>query len=78
MYLTLLFSQIVKIETASTQLNDKLVEPLIGRFFYNQDYLITKSWFFELLPELLLTVFILYCLVTVFNDSQKSIFQYYR
>ena len=37
-----------------------------------------ENWVFDLIPEILLVSYILYSLVSVFNDNVKSVFQYYR
>jgi hypothetical protein len=45
---------------------------------YFESYFIELNWVLELLPELLLVLYILYSLVSIFNDLEQSMFQYYR
>lgn len=51
-------------------------------YFFNNVYIesffIKSSWLFEFFPEMILTFFILYNLISIFNDSNKTFFQYYR
>lgn len=46
--------------------------------FYAEIYFIEYNWYFEFLPEIFLVLFILYNLITIFNDVNKTFFQYYR
>lgn len=46
--------------------------------FCNIAYFVDSSGLLEIIPEFLLIVFILYSLITVFNDVEKSMFQFYR
>ena len=46
--------------------------------FYNKGFLIVSEWFFDLLPEIFLLVFILYSLITIFNDRINARFQFYK
>jgi NADH-quinone oxidoreductase subunit N len=46
--------------------------------FYAEIYFIEYNWYFEFLPEIFLIFFILYNLITIFNDVNKTFFQYYR
>lgn len=42
------------------------------------DYFIDEGWYLELLPEVVLIIFILYGTITVFNDNKQPKLQYYR
>ena len=46
--------------------------------FYNKGFLIVSEWFFELLPEIFLLFFILYTLISMFNDRINARFQFYK
>ncbi len=46
--------------------------------FYIKDCFIVSEYFFECLPEICLILFILYTLITLFNDIKSSLFQYYK
>jgi NADH-quinone oxidoreductase subunit N len=45
---------------------------------YYYDFIINYFIFIEVLPELLLLLFIFYSLINMFNDKNSSIFQYYK
>ena len=45
---------------------------------YYYGFIINYFIFIEVLPELLLILFIFYSLVNIFNDKNSSIFQYYK
>ena len=46
--------------------------------FYIKNCILVNEWSFELLPEIVIIIFILYSLINIFNDNEKSIFQYYK
>ena len=54
------------------------LEKIFLNNFYVENYFIQSNWYFEFLPEIILSFFILYSLVTIFNDLDKTFYQYYR
>jgi hypothetical protein len=46
--------------------------------FYYSDFESNQSLILEVLPECILTFFIFYSLVNLFNDKTAVIFQYYK
>lgn len=54
------------------------MKDIVKNNFYCENYYIESNIIYDILPEILLGIFILYSLITIFNDSKQSIFQYYR
>ena len=54
------------------------IESIFQLNFYVKDYFIVSEYCFKCLPEICLMFFILYTLVTLFNDIKYSLFQYYK
>ena len=54
------------------------IESIFQLNFYVKDYFIVSEYCFKCLPEICLIFFILYTLVTLFNDIKYSLFQYYK
>ena len=46
--------------------------------FYNVDYFFNAELFFSILPEFIITFFILYSLITLFSTKKNYIIFYYR
>lgn len=59
----------------------RLVLPMLTVFKYNfyvKEFFFVNDLLFSFLPELLLLIFILYITITIFNDYNKEVFQYYK
>jgi hypothetical protein len=54
------------------------LEKIFFTNFYIKNYFFELNWIIEFLPELILITFILYSLVSIFNDEKKIILQFYR
>ncbi len=54
------------------------IENIFKLNFYLKDYLIVSEYCFKCLPEICLIFFILYTLITLFQDIKYSLFQYYK
>lgn len=59
-------------------INNINLEKIFFNNFYIDNYFINSSWYFEFLPEIILIFFILYNLISIFNDLNKTFFQFYR
>ena len=46
--------------------------------FYFEDYIISYSFFFDSILEMILVFFIFYNLITLFNDKKTNVFQYHK